>query len=253
VAEALALAFRRWARVDWVTSGMEGLRLAATQAVALAIVEADISDMPPAGFAHALRLLRPDTPIALLGGPQEAEGTAEGDADAHFSKPIDLAALLAWVAEHLTQAPPGFPRVESPPVAWAVPRAHADIVRGVLEFIERHQPEGIPLAMIAQAAGVSRWHLCRMFKRITGLSIRQSLTRRRVQAAKELLLGSEMTILEVARRVGFRDVSHLDRVFRQWEGLTPSGYRRRAMLRAFGNGVAATRTSHLASSSPPSP
>lgn len=112
------------------------------------------------------------------------------------------------------------------------PIQHLEIVRRVLEFIERHHREGTRLAAIALAAGVSRSHLCRIFKRVTGLSLKRFLTRRRLQAAKALLREPGVTIHQVASRVGYRDASHFDRVFRQWEGQTPSGYRRQAIRHA---------------------
>jgi AraC-like DNA-binding protein len=136
-------------------------------------------------------------------------------------------------------------------VRYEIPVPHLEIVRSVLEIINRSYQDGAPLSRIAQAAGVSRSHLCRVFKRVTGLSLKRFLTRRRLQAAKELLQEPGATIDQVARRVGYRDASHFDRVFRQWEGRTPSGYRRQVILRAFRNGVPATRNGRLALGSPP--
>jgi len=158
--------------------------------------------------------------------------------DIYFPEPIQLKRLLRWIADCLDQpAPPeAGPGVASPPVRYEIPVQHLEIVRWVLEFIDRSYQDGTPLSRIAQAAGVSRSHLCRIFKRITGLSLKRFLTRRRLQAAKELLLEPGAAIDQVARRVGYRDASHFDRVFRHWEGLTPSGYRRQAILRAFRSG-----------------
>lgn len=252
VPEALALALRGWAAVTWASSGMEGLTLAAKQAVDLAVVAADIPDVPWTGFLRTLRLLRPGLPVALLGQGAEGEEPEEDGADIRFPRPPDLKALVAWIADRL-KAPPRPSRVQSPPVSWGIPPPQPEILRRALELIERHHPAGIPLAMVAQAAGVSRSHLCRMFKRCTGESLKRFLTRRRLQATKELLLLPGMTILEVARRTGFRDASHLDRVFRRWEGLTPSGYRRRAILWAFRNGRPTAGRNHPQTSflSPP--
>lgn len=245
VAEAVALALRRWARVEWVTSGMAGLMLAAKEEVELAVIEADIPDMPSTEFLRAVRLLRPSLPIAIFATRRHLEDSEGGEADIRFSKPFELTALLAWITDHLTQGPPRPSKVESPPVSWGIPPEHLETVRGVLELIERHHRERAPLAVIAQAAEVSRSHLCRIFKRVTGVTLKRYLTRRRLQTAKELLLRPGMTIPEVARRVGYPDASHFDRVFRQWEGLTPSGYRRQAFLRAFRNSLPVTRNGHL--------
>lgn len=109
------------------------------------------------------------------------------------------------------------------------PARHLEIVRRVIEFIEDRFREGTPLAVAARTAGVSRSHLCRIFKRVTGVSLKRFLTRRRIQTAKALLRDRAMSIHQVACRVGFRDASHFDRVFRRWEGQTPSRYRRQVV------------------------
>jgi AraC-like DNA-binding protein len=255
IAEALALALRGRAQVEWVTSGMAGLLLAAEREVDLVIAHAHLPDMGPGDFLRLFHLLRPGVSIGLLGTDQLPEGSLGPKVDIYFPEPIQLKRLLRRIADCLDQpAPPeAGPGVASPPVRYETPVQHLEIVRWVLEFIDRSYQDGTPLSRIAQAAGVSRSHLCRIFKRITGLSLKRFLTRRRLQAAKELLQEPGATIDQVARRVGYRDASHFDRVFRQWEGRTPSGYRRQVILRAFRNGVPATRNGRLALGSPPPP
>lgn len=123
-------------------------------------------------------------------------------------------------------------------VSEQIPARHLEIVRRVMEFIEDRFREATPLAVAARTAGVSRSHLCRIFKRVTGASLKRFLTRRRLQTAKALLRQRAMTIRQVAWEVGYRDLGHFDRVFRQWEGQTPSAYRRQAIM-----GAARTRGS----------
>lgn len=109
---------------------------------------------------------------------------------------------------------------------------HLEIVRWVREVIERRYRTGTPLTVIARMGGLSRSHLSRIFKRVTGLSLKRYITRVRLEAAKGFLRTAEMKIQEVARSVGYWDASHFDRVFRKWEGQTPSAYRRNALRKA---------------------
>jgi AraC-like DNA-binding protein len=108
-----------------------------------------------------------------------------------------------------------------------IPQQHLEIVRSVLQFIECRFRDGMTLASIARNVGVSRSHLCRVFRRITGQSLKGVLTRRRLQAAKTMLRDQRVMIHQVAVEVGYRDMSHFDRVFRRLEGQTPSSYKRR--------------------------
>lgn len=232
IAEALALAFQRQARVEWAASGLAGLIVAAEREVDLVIIEANLSDVSRADLLRLLRILRPGAPIAILGTSRESEVPGEARPDARFPRPFDLKPFLAWIADHISRGGAGSP--EQPPSAQEAPMQHIEIVRWVLEFIERHYQEGTSLAVIAQAAGVSRSHLCRIFKRVTGLSLKRFLTRRRLQGAKAMLRETGAPIYQVALKVGYRDSSHFDRVFRQWEGQTPSRYRRQTELRRLG-------------------
>jgi AraC-like DNA-binding protein len=242
IAEALALALRQRAQVEWVSRGMAGLLLAAERKTDLVITHAHIPDVPLNEFLRILRLLRPRVRVALLGTDLPFEGFLESPGEACFPQPIQLKRLVNWIEGCLderssSEAGPG---VMSPPVRYEISVLHLEIVRSVLEFIDHSYQDGTPLSRMAEASGVSRSHLCRVFKHVTGLSLKRFLTRRRLQAAKEFLREPRATIEKVARRVGYRDASHFDRVFRQWEGQTPSGYRRQAMLRGLRNGMPLT-------------
>ena len=255
IAEALTLALRRRARVERVNSGMAALLVAGERKVDLVIAHAHVSDISSEDFLRLLRLLQPGIRAAVLGEDLPPERFLGAKAEVYFPEPIELKRLLGWVAGCLDQPipPKAGPAVMSPPVRYEIPVQHLEMVRSVLEFIDRSYQDGTLLSGIAQGTGVSRSHLCRVFKRVTGLSLKRFLTRRRLQAAKELLQVPGATIEQVARRVGYRDASHLDRVFRQCEGRTPSGYRRQVTLRAFRNGVLATHNSQSPSSPISSP
>jgi AraC-like DNA-binding protein len=237
VSEAVALVVNRRARVLVAATGMGGLMIAAERGVALVVADGRLPDMSPGDFLRLLGLLRPGVPVALLGVDAPSHGSLESMGSAYFPEPIQLKGLLRWIADSLDRPIP--PRTESgpgvaaPPVRYDVPVHHLEIVRWVVEFIERCYQEGTSFSEVAHAAGVSRSHLCRIFKRVTGLPLKRFLTRRRLQVAKGLLREPGMGIHQVASEVGYPDPSHFNRVFRRWEGQTPSRYRRQ-MIRQGG-------------------
>ncbi len=245
LAEALTLSLQRRAQVDWISTGMAGVMLAAKREVDLAIVEPSLPDMSPADIMGLLRILRPCLPIALMSAEPHMETPGECKADVQFPKPLDLKLVLAWIADRLGEPVTGWPKSETPPAPEEIPPRHLEVVRCVLDFIDRRRGEETPLAMIAHDAGVSRWHLCRIFKRVTGLSLKRFMTRRRLQAAKALLREARVPIQQVATRVGYRDANHFDRVFRRWEGQTPSRYRRQATLQIRRTGVPGSHNPHF--------
>jgi AraC-like DNA-binding protein len=239
IGEALTLALRRRARVERVGAALAGLLIIAERGADLVLAQAHLPDMHSGDLLRLIHQLSPGLPVALVGMDPPPAGSPGPRADAYFPEPFQLKRVLGWIDDCLDRpiTEKGGPFVTSPPVHYEIPGRHLEIVRWVLEFTERHHQEGIRLATIARTAGVSRSHLCRVFKRVTGLSVKRVLTRRRLQAAKELLQEPDATIEQVARRAGFRDASHLDRVFQHWEGVPPSAYRRRMSLRSLRNRV----------------
>ena len=236
VSEAVALVVSRQAHVLRATTGMGGLTIAAERAVELVIADGHLPDMSSADFLRLLGLLRPGVPVAVLGADGPSRGSLEPRASAYFPEPIQLKRVLGWIAACLDRSTPPWtkagPGVAEPRARYEVPVQHLEIVRWVIEFIERCYQDGTRFSEVARAAGVSRSHLCRIFKRVTGLSLNRFLTRRRLQAAKVMLRDPGTAIQQVASTVGYHDPSHFNRVFRRWEGQTPSLYRRQAVTGA---------------------
>ena len=236
VSEAVALVVSRQAHVLRAITGMGGLMIAAEWAVDLVIADGHLPDMSSADFLRLLGLLRPGVPVAVLGADGPSEASLEPRASAYFPEPIQLKYVLGWIADCLDRSTPPWmkagPGAAKPRPRYEVPVQHLEIVRWVVEFIERCYQDGTRFSDVARAAGVSRSHLCRIFKRVTGLSLNRFLTRRRLQAAKVMLRDPGTAIQQVASTVGYHDPSHFNRVFRRWEGQSPSRYRRQAVRQA---------------------
>ena len=82
---------------------------------------------------------------------------------------------------------------------------------------------GLPRSVLRcpnAVAGRSPYHFIRLFRSATGTTPRQYVIRRRVERARELLVGGS-GIAEAAARVGFSSQSHLHRHVRKLLGLTP--------------------------------
>jgi AraC-like DNA-binding protein len=78
---------------------------------------------------------------------------------------------------------------------------------------------------------VSNFYLCKMFKKSTGVTFTQYLSRVRVEKAKNLLLNPHLRVSEIAYDVGFQSLTHFNRVFRQVVGQSPSEYRESKSVR----------------------
>jgi AraC-like DNA-binding protein len=80
---------------------------------------------------------------------------------------------------------------------------------------------------LVKASGYSKFHFCRRFKQETGQSPWQYVTNRKMERARELLLGSQASIKEIATRLGFNNPDYFARIFSKHSGVTPRHYRGR--------------------------
>lgn len=105
-------------------------------------------------------------------------------------------------------------------------------VAGVRAYLEGHFAERIRLDFLAALAGLSVFHLIRVFRAATGLTPYAYLEQVRVhQAIRMLREGAPIAV--VAWRTGFADQSHLTRLFKRLVGVPPGRYQQSA-LRAAG-------------------
>jgi AraC-like DNA-binding protein len=93
------------------------------------------------------------------------------------------------------------------------------------QFIAEHQAEELSLGRVAQAANMSSYYFCKMFKKVTGLNFTDYLSRVRVEKAKSLLLNPNARVSEVAFDIGFTSITNFNRTFKQLAGQSPSDYR----------------------------
>lgn len=98
-------------------------------------------------------------------------------------------------------------------------------VKRIIEYIYSHYPQELTNQTIAQKFNFSPSHLGRIFKKYTGHSLHNFILQHRIQIAKELLIASDLDIGEICTKVGFNDIYHFSKIFKQKTGLTPSQYR----------------------------
>ncbi|TWB11284.1 AraC family transcriptional regulator [Nitrospirillum amazonense] len=99
-------------------------------------------------------------------------------------------------------------------------------VRRALAYVEDRGMEKITLAELAEAAGVNRFHLVKIFKKEVGMSPMRYLERLRIERAKEMVRAADLPLADIAYAVGFSDQSHFTRRFRHHAGCTPAVYAR---------------------------
>ena len=99
-------------------------------------------------------------------------------------------------------------------------------VKKAIEFIDTRYTENICLDDVARITGLSRFHFSRLFNQVTGHTFKDYLNLKRLEAAKKLLLLPEINISQACFSVGFNDASYFARLFKKYEGISPSSFRK---------------------------
>lgn len=97
------------------------------------------------------------------------------------------------------------------------------LVSGLIHYIDQNLARRISLDDLAARFFVSKYNLCRQFKKETGFTILEYINSSRIRKACSLLRQGD-SVSSVGAQVGFPNPSHFIHVFRQHTGVTPRKY-----------------------------
>jgi AraC-like DNA-binding protein len=97
-----------------------------------------------------------------------------------------------------------------------------------LQYLHKHYQEALNLQKLASLEGFNPTYYSEWFKKETGLTVTAYLQRLRLDEAKKLLQHTGLSLAQIAQQVGYEHHASLTRLFQQYEGLTPSAYRRQS-------------------------
>ena len=131
-----------------------------------------------------------------------------------FQAVLNLVNVFAkYVADYASQS--AIARATEEPVS----------VRSAKEFMEAHVEQTVRLQEVAQHVHVSPFHLCKLFKKATGMTLTEYITRVRLEKAKKLLADPSMRVTEVVYAAGFGSIPQFNSVFKRYVGMAPTEYR----------------------------
>ena len=99
------------------------------------------------------------------------------------------------------------------------------ILKKAVDYLSSHYNEQVTLNEVAEHTYVSTYYISRMFKKELGKNFVDYLNEIRVENAKELLKDIRFKTYEVAEMVGIPDAHYFSKLFKKYEGVTPSEYR----------------------------
>src|SRR5574344_508167 len=174
-------------------------------------------------------------PIILLTSKHDAETKLRGiqqGADAYMNKPFDIDELHARIdsllaniqrlrgkfSDALQQAD----KVEE----IEVKGYDDELMARVMKSVNAHLDDSdFDIDTLTSEAGISRAHLHRKMKEITGVSTSMFIRNQRMERAAKLIEEGKINITQIAYDVGFTTEAHFSTVFRKHFGMSPKEYR----------------------------
>jgi AraC-like DNA-binding protein len=101
------------------------------------------------------------------------------------------------------------------------------LVRAATEYVERNLDNAdISVETMAEELGMSRVHLYKKLTAITDLTPSEFIRQIRLRHAEQLLSKSQLTVAEVAYKVGFNNPRYFSKYFKEMYGVMPSEYKK---------------------------
>ena len=95
-----------------------------------------------------------------------------------------------------------------------------------MDYIRKNYMDpDLSLNSICSYLNISTSYFSTIFKEMTGETFIESLTRIRMEKAKELLTGTNMKIVNISEQVGYPNVSYFVQSFREYFGVSPQKFR----------------------------
>ena len=98
----------------------------------------------------------------------------------------------------------------------------SDAIRRAIGYISSNLSRPMTVDEIAASVSVSKYYFCREFRNETGYTVVRYINDLRCREAERQLRGTSATVGEIARSVGYENLSYFTRTFRSITGKTPS-------------------------------
>lgn len=104
-----------------------------------------------------------------------------------------------------------------------------DQASAIVTYINQKYAAIENIDQIASEFYISKYHLCRVFKRAMGLTVIEYLNQVRLKNAAQLLTETEKDIAEIAEQCGYHSVAYFSNLFKKSVGFAPTEYRKQTV------------------------
>lgn len=98
---------------------------------------------------------------------------------------------------------------------------YSKLIKDIVNYIGNHISEELNVTNLSELFHVNKSHLARKFKKETGYTISEYVNLQKIEAAKLILQGKEISISEIAEKLGYNSSSYFSKTFKKMTGQSP--------------------------------
>jgi YesN/AraC family two-component response regulator len=195
------------------------------QHIDLALIDYVLPDSDGFETLQALRKEIPALPVIIMtanGSERVALKAIRSEVTDYINKPLKLSYLKLRISEIVGQ---GTNRRQHE-YSGEKNNREGFILDGIPAYIEENYMKPLTLDMLARKVSMNKFRFCKAFKEQVGQTFISYLNNIRIRNATGFLRNDDLNITEIAYVVGYKNVVHFDRVFKDIHGVPPREYRK---------------------------
>ncbi|MDU1855092.1 MAG: AraC family transcriptional regulator, partial [Clostridium baratii] len=103
---------------------------------------------------------------------------------------------------------------------------HNSILKPAIEYIYSHKNENVSLKKASDLCHISSSYFSRIFSKEVGQNYSTYISKLKIEWAKQLLISTDITVSEISDNLGFNESGYFIKIFKKYESITPSLYRK---------------------------
>lgn len=189
-------------------------KMTAPNVIDLVILDVKMPGAQGPEVLKRMKQINPEVFIVMLTGYGTKEVLLEslqGHADDYLEKPLKIDKALQIIKTLLEKKN----------------KAVYGIIQKLKYFLDRNFHKEITLKNASDIVCLSPKYVSRIFIDTVGIGFNQYKLRLRMEKARDLLVNSDLTVNEIAFRIGYRNTESFIRIFKKTENTTPGEFRQR--------------------------
>lgn len=218
-------------------NGMEALEICRKRKVDLLITDIQMPQISGLQLLEALRDLSQIPVVIIISSYSEfeyAQRAIQLGVKNYLLKPINKKRLIEAVEQAMeaveSQERAGFidKVVDKSLIEINKEDTASTPIKEAMAYIQENITEQLSLREVASHVHLNPSYFSVLFKEQTNLTFSEYVTRKKLQNAKKILLTTNLPVEEIAEQVGYQTGKYFIKIFKEYEGITPSKFRKSA-------------------------